>query len=523
VGVTARHEFWRDEVRALSLAMDSSSISDLARSLTDDGHPMLWHLLLFGGWHLTSSVLVLPAMSLLIAAAAVMLLTVRAPFPLWLKALFLFGLPAYEYSVMARNYGISMLLLFCFAALYPKRAKHPFALGAVLALLCNTNVHSIVFAGLLAAIWLWDALVTERLALRDSARLWLGLAIAAAGLAIALWTLWPSGEGLAARAVNPAKLSYALKSFAIDPAAYFQGLFPAVVLFPPVIPFSLAGLVLAASLVGLIGRPIVAATACVAIAALSGIFAVVYPGSYRHQALFLAFLVSLYWIAYAPGLASSAGLVRRRLAHLGLYGGLPALLAFAVATAAAKIEEDWLYPVTSSKDLARLLDARHSHAILVGEPDYLLEPLPYYADNPIYLVRERRFGRTVRFTANAALDLSLGELLCGAWQAQREAGRPVLIVIGGNIASRGLPWETGQVSPMADSYTRTFSWTPADVSLWQQHATLLARLGEQVSASDERYFVFSISEPGEGAWAACKAPRAISPRGTAILAGQERL
>src|SRR4051794_26845182 len=119
VAVTiAQHEFWRDEIRALSLAMDANSLPHLKALLQNEGHPMLWHVLLYAGYRLTGSKLVLPAISALICAAAVSIFVWRAPFPLWFRALFVFGgLPLYEYSVMARNYGISMLLSFVFARL----------------------------------------------------------------------------------------------------------------------------------------------------------------------------------------------------------------------------------------------------------------------------------------------------------------------------------------------------------------------------------------------------------------------
>src|SRR5262249_46046517 len=69
--VSSRHEFYRDEVRALSLAMDAGSLSDLPHLLKDEGHPILWYVLLWSGYHITSSTRVLPVLSVLIAGAAV--------------------------------------------------------------------------------------------------------------------------------------------------------------------------------------------------------------------------------------------------------------------------------------------------------------------------------------------------------------------------------------------------------------------------------------------------------------------
>ena len=122
---STRHEFWRDEVRALWIARAAHSPLDIFR-IRNEGHPALWYLLLYLCKSIVDSPLVLPVLSITIAFAAVVLFLFRAPFPLWLRALFIFSaLPLYEYSVMARNYGISMLLFFIAAALYRERDEHP--------------------------------------------------------------------------------------------------------------------------------------------------------------------------------------------------------------------------------------------------------------------------------------------------------------------------------------------------------------------------------------------------------------
>ncbi len=95
--------------------------------------------------------LVLPVTSIVIAFAAVTIFMFFAPFPLWFKSLFIFTIfSCYEYSVMARNYGISMLLLFVGAMLYQHRKKYPLLLAFILALLANTNIHSAILVCLIA-------------------------------------------------------------------------------------------------------------------------------------------------------------------------------------------------------------------------------------------------------------------------------------------------------------------------------------------------------------------------------------
>src|SRR5262245_41501035 len=40
------HTFWRDEVRALSLALEGDSFVEMLTSLHGEGHPAVWYLLL---------------------------------------------------------------------------------------------------------------------------------------------------------------------------------------------------------------------------------------------------------------------------------------------------------------------------------------------------------------------------------------------------------------------------------------------------------------------------------------------
>lgn len=156
VFTTTKHEFWRDEVRALSVARAAASPLDLYDLTTNEGHPVLWYLLLYIGKSIVDTPLVLPVTSILIAFAAVAVFLLFSPFPFWFRCLFIFSLPLYEYSVMARNYGISMLLLFLAALQFRHRKRHPFLMAFLLILLANTNVHSAILTCLIAVLWECD-------------------------------------------------------------------------------------------------------------------------------------------------------------------------------------------------------------------------------------------------------------------------------------------------------------------------------------------------------------------------------
>jgi hypothetical protein len=543
---TARHEYWRDEIRAYCFARDSHTLAELLRRLEDEGHPALWHLLLYAGDALTGSKLILPVVSLVIAAGAVALLVFRAPLPLWLKALFVLGgLPLYEYSVVARNYGISMLLLFVFAAWYPGRARPAIALvlGLTLAALANTNVHSLLLACLLLALWIWDHLVAARTPARTRATIgvWLAVATLALGALVAIATSWPSDRILPSDPTHytPGHVVRALVATLGDPAGGFRALAPRV---PGVVVTAiLANAILAWALLGLVGRPALAVLATAAVVALGALFAIVYPGGYRHQGLLLTFLLTLYWLRFqttesAQAVESDPPAPLVRWHRLRIFGGLAILLAIALGLGLYHLGRDLVYPQSASLAFGEFLRTHREYrgAVLIGEPDFLLESVPYYADNPIYVAREQRFGDTIRFTRASQARLGLGELLrtaarlrtppvivgVGPAASSREPGnqpRRVLVALGhlpGFDPARGVDPTLGLVQSgtrgtddqaglrqLAYSYGRTFAWSSAELAAWRASTVLVGRFDDHV-LGDERYVVYEVIgappiEPGQ--------------------------
>jgi hypothetical protein len=262
----SRHEMWRDEVRPLTLAREASSPLDLYRRAEYDGHPMLWFLLLYAAYGALGTKLVLPGLALLLAAAAVALFLFAAPFPLPVRALFAFGaLPLYEYAVMARNYGITMLLLFLAALFYRERAAHPWRLALVLALLANTNLHAAILACLLAGLWLWDAW-------REGERRWPILPILLVTLGVAFSLLCalprPSSNLTTIYSTSPGRVVRALLASAKLPDWTF------FMLLPPSFPEVVNRTILWLAVAGLAVRPALALAAGGSALALGVLFRV---------------------------------------------------------------------------------------------------------------------------------------------------------------------------------------------------------------------------------------------------------
>jgi len=147
----AFHEMWRDEFQAWFFALESPSVGALLERIAYEGHPPLWHLLLWVVTRLTSEPAALQLLQGTLAVGAVWILARHAPFPRWQRALLASGyFVAYEYALIARPYGLGMLLLFAVCAHLSTERPSPVVFGLLLALLANTTVYGAILALALA-------------------------------------------------------------------------------------------------------------------------------------------------------------------------------------------------------------------------------------------------------------------------------------------------------------------------------------------------------------------------------------
>jgi hypothetical protein len=143
--VLSRHEMWRDETQAWLLARDAASPAELLHNMRYEGHPGLWHLLLWVPAQLTANPVAMQAVHWAIAVLAIFILLRCAPFRWPTRILIACGyFMSYEWAAISRNYAISLLLFFAFAALHRKRWRWFPAQAAVAFCLCHTNIHSII-------------------------------------------------------------------------------------------------------------------------------------------------------------------------------------------------------------------------------------------------------------------------------------------------------------------------------------------------------------------------------------------
>ncbi len=271
------HERWRDEADVWLLLRDGGVETMLART-GYVGSPALWYLLVGALVKLGLPYGSMTILNLVIAAAAVLLFLIAAPFSRTLRALFALSFyPAYEYAVIARQYALVMLLLF--AALAARR-NHPFGFAICLALIANTTVHGLIFAVILGTLYVRTRATAAMVLL---------------GCVLAIVQLMPPAD---------APAGHVLRSFDPSNAAIAIGnaFFPRV---PVVIGF-VCGVVVLLAIMKSIGR-VPRLFLIVTTAALLGVYVFVWFGALRHSGLILLAAVGALWLqGSAPRMLNAA-------------------------------------------------------------------------------------------------------------------------------------------------------------------------------------------------------------------------
>lgn len=146
----AHHEMWRVELQAWLIARDSGDFYTLIQNARFEGHPILWHWLLFTIARFTSDPVAMQVAHFVIASTVVWMFARYAPFARWQKLVFAFSYyPLFEYGTISRCYALGNLALFAFCALYCKRPNKVLWLFCLLAILANTSVYGLIISGAL--------------------------------------------------------------------------------------------------------------------------------------------------------------------------------------------------------------------------------------------------------------------------------------------------------------------------------------------------------------------------------------
>lgn len=453
--VVAHHEMWGDELQTWLLVRDSSSVPELFRHLAYEGHPALWHLLLYALQHTISTApQAMQWLHLGIATATVALVALFAPFTRLQRVLFAFGYYAfYEYAVIARNYGIGLLLTVIACALVARRRPAPVATGVVLFLLAHTNVFGTITAAALAA-----GLATEWLIERRRSRLagasvkrampstralvWMvGLGVLGAitaawqmkpppdyGFAIG-WHLRPNADLL--------RLTLRIPAFTFLPLHPMTHDFWGRTVVGEHIWVKRVAVALSLALLGWTAhiaarRPAALVWYALTVLGCLSFYYVKYVGTLRHYGMLVAAVVVAYWLAFAT---TERATLRRAPALSGASLVLTAVLALQAVAGVTTGWLDWRYVFSSAKQTAAAVGRpAFSGCVLagIGAPTdvgiaAVLGYLP--GKRRAYYVRTERFESYVIWDIRSRRRLSDSAVVARARRLASETDRGVLLLV----------------------------------------------------------------------------------------------
>jgi hypothetical protein len=353
------------------------------------------------------------------------------------------------------------------AALYP-RVRDSLWFGLMVALLANTNVPAAILAGSFM-LFRFVELLTERP--KAGRRQWLVFV----GNGLCFRTIYPTFNNQAVSA-NLADLNLTtIMTALVDGETGFHRIYPGRV------PYVLL-IVLLLSCLAFVRKPAALAASPFAFAGLKFFFFFIYGSSYRHEALFLIFILALFWITARDGGGHwRLGRWADYLVCFCTWIFLTLLTLQTVMLVRPIASNVWGVPYSRASELADLLEERGlSSAIIMADPDPIAETLPYYADNPLWFLREQKFGKVVRLTNAGRKDLTLDDVLADASMLHRKTGRPVVFLA---------PFKLAQVSETRVAmYDSTTTLTAESVRHFEASTRLLASL--RPAFTDEQYEVY---------------------------------
>lgn len=163
------HEGCFDEVHAWNIAKDASLFEIIFKVPYYEGHPALWHLILFPFVRLGLSIdISMTIITTVFSVLAVYVLVFKSPFPRVVKLVLPFTyFFFYQYSIVARPYCMTMLAMVLLACFYKDRDEKPVKFTLALGFLCATSAFGVAIAGGIAVVWVFKILKKDILTAND--------------------------------------------------------------------------------------------------------------------------------------------------------------------------------------------------------------------------------------------------------------------------------------------------------------------------------------------------------------------
>lgn len=394
------HEIWRDEMRALNIATLQDSFFELMHDLKNEGHPILWYIILKSSFLIYPQPTVLKITSFLIGFTTVCLFLRVYKTPIFISILYIFSVfMMWENTVMCRNYGISVLIIVIFTKLYNDR-KFTLCIFSLI-LLCQTNIIGLVVSVCLFGYLIYKNAIEERIiSIKKSV-------VFGAFIFISVLFFYYSTKTDSLSVLhNPELFNFKLMlSSLFFPSELLSAFFDGY----PVICF----LVLLILIIYFIQDKIIFITFYIGCVLLNYIDSVIYGLSQRHLGVFFAFFMFLVNQYYFSNSKFSDKYDLIKIKKWGNSYLLPVLFIVLAFINVLKCVNDIRYDISSSRAISEFISSnnKYKNAVIVSEPDFYSESISYYLDNKIYQPRENRYAKITRFITENKNELHLSQII----------------------------------------------------------------------------------------------------------------
>ncbi len=396
------HEIWRDEMRALSIAITSPSIFHLPVYLQNEGHPILWYLFLKLGYNLYHSTSVLSIFSFIFASGICAIILFKSPFNIWVKIGLIFGYYCvYEYGINCRNYGISafFLLLFAYQATKNKDFNFKAILYLIFAMHCNIYAS---FASFILSIWYLNEHFSE---LKKTKKLVLNSLLILVSFSLVIALVYPNKETVVVNH-HPFNLDLILNTLNVS-----NGFNDYI---PNWLKLNAYGIsfFLFLSVLMFYKQPKVMIILILILLFTSFFSLKIYSSQNRHQGIYFYTLIVFAWY-YFPQL--KAHWLKKNITSIIISFGIIINL-YITSTLLIKGKSKYVFNLntnmSNSKEFGKWCTQNlNENSLIIPEADYTMESVVYYDKREFFIPRENRKGLYVHFTKENKYEMSLNRLV----------------------------------------------------------------------------------------------------------------
>jgi hypothetical protein len=158
------HELWGDELHSWNMAKTSNNFLELIQNRRYEGHPPVWHIILWTITRFTHNPEYMQWLHLCIAVVAVYFVLFRSSLPFIIRMLIPFGYYfLYEYAVLSRNYMPGVLAGFLLCIVLQKDFRYKLGVYYFLLLVMSyTHLLALILAGCIHLYFLLSAIELKK-------------------------------------------------------------------------------------------------------------------------------------------------------------------------------------------------------------------------------------------------------------------------------------------------------------------------------------------------------------------------